>query len=103
MSKLTSQTRRWPRVLEDLSLPDLDALQLPKLDEEFQDLIKDDRKADSMLKNDKNLAKVQAALRRAIGLLDQVIVGDRSHVREMMITSQSHPLMIWKLYSRSWS
>ena len=60
------------RVLEDLNLPELDALQVPKLDEEFQDLIRDDRKADSMLKNDKNLAKVQAALMRAMAPLVKI-------------------------------
>ena len=51
------------KVLEDLDLPKVNALKVPKLDDGFVDLFDNDSK---MLKNDKNMAKVQAALMRAM-------------------------------------
>ena len=53
------------QVLEDIPLPENPGLSVPKMDEEWAELMKENN-ADYILKNDKNLARIQMSLMRAM-------------------------------------
>ena len=59
------------KVLEGCPFPSCEALQVPKLDEEWKDILEGDKRNVPMLKTDKNLSRIQGALMRSIAPLAQ--------------------------------
>ena len=73
------------KVLEDCPFPNCDALQVPKLDDDWIDLLEDDKRNFPLIKADKNMARIQSTLIKVVAphsqfwiMLDEVQRGENS-------------------------